>query len=83
MPNKEKDLGCILDYIIKTIQNLPIENADEICSILNSSIYNAEDLEALQGKVTLAIGILNTQKALVLDELTLIHKSRKVLSLYQ
>lgn len=85
----KSDLHILVEKIMQAIQNQEYNEINHLDLILKSKdflnyiekieIYEAE---LLYSKIQTALSILNTQKELLLDELTLLQSSKKALSFY-
>lgn len=85
----QAEVDYILDKIITLIKNQEFDQAEPISLILHSQEFlklihlsDISKLKSTQSQVTFALGLLNTQKALILDELTLIQKAKKSVAFY-
>lgn len=85
----QNDLHSILETIIKLVQTKDYETADKLCLSLNANEMlvlikekNTLELNILLEKTQSAIGLLDIERALILDELTLLQKSKKALQNY-
>lgn len=83
------ELCCLIEKLIFAIQNQDFENVDSLDLILESKDFfeyvesiQLCEAELLYSKIQTAVGIINTQKQLLLDELTLLQNSKKALALY-
>lgn len=78
-----------MERIIQAIQNKEFETIEDIDLIIKSQYFldlitkvELNEAQLLYSKVQMAIDIINTQKELLLDELTLLQKSKKALTFY-
>lgn len=83
------ELNCFIDNIIKASQEQKFEQAESLLCLLKeknilkkNKKIDIEKAELLYSKIQLAVGIIKTQKALLLDELTLLQNGKKALSIY-
>ncbi len=83
------DVNHVIKKIIESIQNQQFEQSENINLLLTSNEFlklisstEREELKEMLTQVEFTIALLNTQQALLLDELILIQKGKKALALY-
>ena len=79
----------MIEMITHSIQNQEFDQIQNLEMILKSQDFldfmkeiKITEAEMLYSKIKIAIGIINTQKELLLDELTLLQNAKKSLNFY-
>lgn len=85
----QNELSNSLDKINKLIQDEDFDEADSFIKIMNTEDilnltknHSKQELLVLLDNIQSAISVITIKKSIVLDELTLLNKSRKALTLY-
>lgn len=85
----KNELHDLIEKIMQAIQNQEFDQIENLDLILKSKDFlefmgkiTVSEAEMLYSKTQTVIGIINTQKELLLDELTLLQNSKKALAFY-
>lgn len=85
----QNEMLALIEEIVEAIQNQEFDRIENLDLVLKSTDFykhieniKSHEAELIYSKIQIAVGIINTQKQLLLDELTLLKNGKKALAIY-